>query len=61
MGEVGCIYINFGLWALAIVPGWLVVRNFGLDSGDKKLDREKRRVLGGEGLSDIEASKADVV
>lgn len=61
MGQVGCIYINFGLWALAIVPGWLVVRKFGLDSEDKKLDREKRRVVGGEGLSDIEASEPDIV
>ncbi|KIK71470.1 hypothetical protein GYMLUDRAFT_235795 [Collybiopsis luxurians FD-317 M1] len=28
--EVGGIYINFGLWAVAIVPAWLVVRKFGV-------------------------------
>jgi hypothetical protein len=43
MGQVGCIYMNFGLWAIALVPGWLVVRQFGLHSDDKKVDREKRR------------------
>ena len=43
MGQVGCIYMNFGLWALALFPSWLVVTQFGLDSDDKKIDREKRR------------------
>lgn len=28
---VGGVYINFGLWAAAIVPAWLVVRHFGND------------------------------
>jgi hypothetical protein len=49
MGEVGCIYMNFGLWALAIVPSWLVIRQFGLHSDDKKVDREKRRLASEEG------------
>lgn len=44
MGQVGCIYMNFGLWALALVPGWLIVREFGLHSDDKKVDRERRRL-----------------
>ncbi|KAM0716233.1 hypothetical protein Q7P37_007678 [Cladosporium fusiforme] len=51
MGQVGCIYINFGLWALALVPGWLIVREFGVDYGDKKLDREKRRLEAEESSS----------
>ncbi|KAJ7765402.1 major facilitator superfamily transporter [Mycena maculata] len=29
LGEVGGIYMNFGLWAVAIFPAWLVVREFG--------------------------------
>jgi hypothetical protein len=48
MGQVGCIYMNFGLWALALVPSWLVIRQFGLHSDDKKVDREKRRLDGEE-------------
>lgn len=28
-GEVGGVYMNFGLWALAILPAWLVLRHFG--------------------------------
>ena len=39
MGQVG-----FGLWALALVTRWLVIRQFGLHSDDKKIDREKRRL-----------------
>jgi hypothetical protein len=31
MGQVGAIYVNFGLWAVAIFPAWLVVRQFGQD------------------------------
>lgn len=59
MGQVGCIYINLGLWALALAPGWLVVRKFGLEYGDRKLDREKRRLAQGE--AEIEGRKADIV
>ncbi|KAK5709790.1 hypothetical protein LTR17_019460 [Elasticomyces elasticus] len=33
MGEVGTIYINFGLWALSIVPAWFVVREIGVTIG----------------------------
>ena len=29
MASVGGIYINFGLWAIATAPAWLVVRHFG--------------------------------
>lgn len=27
--EHGGVYMNFGLWAVAIAPAWLVVRHFG--------------------------------
>jgi hypothetical protein len=27
--QVGGVYLNFGLWAIAIFPAWLVVRHFG--------------------------------
>ncbi|KAJ7512477.1 major facilitator superfamily transporter [Mycena galericulata] len=30
--EVGGIYMNFGLWAVAILPAWLLLRQFGGDS-----------------------------
>lgn len=29
MASVGGIYVNFGLWAAAIGPAWLVIRHFG--------------------------------
>lgn len=59
MGQVGCIYMNFGLWALALVPSWLVIRQFGLHSDDKKVDREKRR-LDGEASKTSDAARIDV-
>jgi len=42
MASVGNIYLNFGLWASAILPGWLIVRQVGYTFGDKKVDRETR-------------------
>jgi hypothetical protein len=60
MGQVGCIYMNFGLWALAIIPGWLVIRQFGLHSDDRKVDREKRRLNIGVGQSSVKPLKENV-
>jgi len=40
MASIGGIYLNFGLWAIALLPGWLVVRQIGVTLGDKKLERE---------------------
>lgn len=40
--QVGGIYMNFALWALAIAPAWLVLRRFGDDKeeGEGQWDRE---------------------
>jgi hypothetical protein len=40
MAAVGSIYLNFGLWALAILPAWLIVKQIGEAFGDKKIERE---------------------
>ena len=40
MAEVGGVYLNFGLWALALVPAWIVVRKIGGELGDMKVQRE---------------------
>lgn len=37
---VGGVYLNFCLWALALLPGWLVVKQIGVTLGDKKVERE---------------------
>jgi hypothetical protein len=38
IAQVGGVYLNFGLWAVSIVPAWFVIRHFGVgeevDSGD---------------------------
>lgn len=33
MGEIGSVYLNFSLWALAILPAWQVIQNIGLKPG----------------------------
>jgi hypothetical protein len=35
------VYLNFGLWALALVPGWVLVRGIGVTLGDRKVERER--------------------
>jgi hypothetical protein len=30
IGQVGGVYLNFGLWGIAILPAWLVLRHFGV-------------------------------
>lgn len=39
MAQVGGIYTNFALWAIAIVPAWLVVRHFRDDSSQSVADQ----------------------
>jgi hypothetical protein len=38
--DVGGVYLNFGLWALALIPGWIIVKEIGVTLGDRKLERE---------------------
>ncbi|KAK9778672.1 putative Major facilitator superfamily transporter [Seiridium cardinale] len=38
--EVGAIYLNFGLWAIAIFPAWLVLRHFGQSKNPYSQDDE---------------------
>jgi len=40
MASVGSIYLNFGLWAIALYPAWLVIKEIGVSLGDKKVERE---------------------
>lgn len=42
MAAVGDIYLNMALWAIAIFPAWLIVKEVGSVFGDKKLEREAR-------------------
>jgi len=50
--DVGGVYLNFGLWALALFPGWLVVKQIGVTLGDKKLEREGQASRDREILAD---------
>lgn len=48
MASVGSIYLNFGLWAIALYPAWLVVKQIGVSLGDKKIERETQAAQGVE-------------
>ena len=61
MGEVGAIYINFGLWGIAILPAWLLVRHFGAEKehygqdGGPQIEVESEHANSlGEGLDSSE-------
>lgn len=40
MGEVGSVYLNFGLWAVSFPLAWIVVKEIGGSLGDRKALRE---------------------
>ncbi|EME42429.1 hypothetical protein DOTSEDRAFT_89823 [Dothistroma septosporum NZE10] len=45
MGQVGAVYLNFGLWAVSLVPAWFVIREIGVSTGkviDERPMREHR-------------------
>ncbi|KAL5334152.1 major facilitator superfamily domain-containing protein [Aspergillus crustosus] len=46
MASVGSVYMNFGLWAIALLPAWLVVKEIGVSLGDKKVERETQAAQG---------------
>lgn len=39
MGQAGAVYLNFGLWAISIIPAWFVVKEIGLCIG-KAIDKK---------------------
>lgn len=41
MARTGNIYLNFVLWAVSLVPAWLVVSKIGVTLGDQKIAREE--------------------
>lgn len=41
MGQVGGVYLNFGLCAVSLVPAWWVIREIGVSTG-KGVDERSR-------------------
>jgi hypothetical protein len=47
MGQVGGVYLNFAMWAVAVFPAWFVIREIGVTTGkiiDKKPEDEVSHV-----------------
>lgn len=38
MAQVGSVYLNFGLWAVSILPAWYVTRHFGTSTGRNTIE-----------------------
>ena len=53
--EVGGVYFNFALWAVAIWPAWLVLREFG-ENNESLIEHHND-----EGSAVVEASQSGVV
>lgn len=41
MAQVGSIYLNFSLWAAAIIPAWFVLRHIGANESSVVDDAEQ--------------------
>ena len=41
MGQVGDVYLNFSLWAVSLVPAWLVIKEIGT-----KYSKARRESIG---------------
>ena len=48
MGEVGTVYLNFGLWGLSLIPAWFVVKEIGVTIGRLKDSKEADEVSSAE-------------
>ena len=47
MGEVGCVYLNFGLWGISLIPAWLVIQEIGTKYSKAKREHEGSAAVGG--------------
>lgn len=47
MGEVGCVYLNFGLWGISLLPAWLVIKEIGTKYSKLKREHEGVAAVGG--------------
>ena len=50
MASVGGVYLNFGLWAVSLIPAWLVVGKIGVSK-----DEEETENKGVDSLSPVDS------
>lgn len=41
MASVGGVYLNFALWAVSLIPAWLVVSKFGVSKDDGEIENKE--------------------
>lgn len=47
MGQVGCVYLNFGLWGISLAPAWFVVKEIGGKYSKSKREATTAAKIGG--------------
>jgi hypothetical protein len=52
MGEVGSVYLNFGLWGISLIPAWLVIKEIGTKYS--KFRREHEGIVAGSPAESLE-------
>jgi MFS family permease len=58
MARTGSVYLNFGLWAIALVPGWFVIRQIGVTLGDRKIERETGIIVNHSAVAEKEKTES---
>lgn len=48
MGQVGGVYLNFGLWGVSIIPAWFVTKEIGGKYSKAKRERSSATKAGEE-------------
>ena len=61
MGQVGCVYLNFGLWGISLVPAWFVVREIGTKYSKAKRERSTAAKIQGITFAENEYQDPKVV
>ena len=41
MASVGGVYLNFGLWAVSLIPAWLVVGKIGVSKDEEEIEHKE--------------------
>lgn len=59
MGQVGCVYLNFGLWGISLIPAWFVVKNIGTKYSKAKREKSTAAKIGGIDFVENEKEEFD--
>jgi len=59
MGQVGAVYMNFGMWAISLVPAYLVIKEIGGKYSKQKREISTASKIGGITFDDKQSGLHD--